>query len=231
MSLDGMPRKVNVPSGSILPRARSGASWTKEDPMATADTIKVSSEGAVVHVTADLGDGIELNLDVVSTTRAEMQTPQTGGPEVQERTTVVLTIIDQDDSFVFFVGEGDADINETFNINGRDGTVHIEGTVPMVNEEGNTIPLTLDLTIETSGPFVRNNGHEQFLEPGEVNIHANSKGSHAPATVTGTFSLAGQPPAGSFDLSTLNITSQNAEIFTESAGTVVVAPGSDEWLV
>jgi hypothetical protein len=194
-----------------------------------AEHIKVSGETATMFLVADLGENIELFFAVVSTSRSELGAPQKGGPEVREGTFVVLSIINVETGFVYFASEGDADINEMFSIHGRDEpTVHITGTVPVVNEESLTFPLTLDLTLQASGPLVRGEvTNEHFLVPGEVGIHAHLSGSQAPATATGTFALLGT----TYDLSTLDITSFDAGISTESAGTVFVEPASSEWLL
>jgi len=193
-----------------------------------AEHFKVSGETATMFLVADLGENIELSFAVVSTSRSELAAPQQGGPEVREGTFVVLNIINVETGAVYFTGAGDADIKELFSIRGRDEpTVHIMGTVPVVNEEGLTSPLALDLTLQASAPLVRGKvTNEHFLVPGEVGIHTHLSGSQASATATGTFTLIGE----TYDLSTLDITSFDAGISTEGAGTVVVEPASSEWL-
>ena len=116
-----------------------------------------------------------------------------------------------------------------FRIHGPNGpTVHITGAVPMVDQELNVQFLTLDLTLQASGPLVRDEvAHENIVVPGKASIHTTITGSHAPATATGTFALLGE----TYELSTLDIKFFDAEISTEGGGTVSVLPASGEWLL
>lgn len=179
---------------------------------------------------ADLGEGVELSLNVIATSGMELATPQKGGPQFQEGSAVFLTVVSAE-GFVLFAGDSDGfvDINEVFRIHGRDGpTVDITGTVPLRNEEGLVEDLMLDLTLRASGPLVRDEvAHDHFVAPGEIGIHSTITGSHAPATATGTFALRGE----TYELSTLDIELFDAEISTQTTGAVIVQPASSDWIL